>query len=231
MSLSREELAGKFLSMMSNGIVPIRLRRFPTLWIRCFLVAALRVFSLGASPNTFVTVLANGTMSLVDCRDRTRTVALWSYSPSQRMTISAACFNQTREHEVVFSYKTPCSLNVLDMRNTHYSIITGSKTPSLLSSISLNTGSLFPISLHPFFSSVVSSRLSDLGRIRRQLIGRQLHSHSSVHWNDTSSFSNGNGRRTVQVGWHCDSPVPSLSDFSLPLRSQRRCPVAANPRR
>lgn len=164
----------------------------------------------------------------MDCRDRARTVTLWSYSPSQRMTISAACLSQMREQEVVFSYKAPCSLNVIDMRNTHYSIITGSKTPSLLSSTSLSMGSLFPISLHPFFSSVVPPFFSDLGRIRCQLVGRQLCSHSPANWNDTSSFSKRGSRRTLQMGRNCDSPVPSLLGFSLALRSECRYAVASN---
>lgn len=228
--MSREEHVEKSLSIMSNEITPIRLRRFPTLWTPSFFVVASNLSSLGANPNTFITVLANGTLSLVDCRDRARTVTLWSYSPSQRKIVSGACFSQMREHEVVFSYKTPCSLNVIDMRNIHYSIITGSKSPSLLSSTSLSMGSLYPISLHPFFSSVVASFLSDLGRVRRYSVGRKLHSHPSAHGNDASPFPKRNNRRTVQVGWNCDASIPSLSGFSLSLRSQCSCAVPSNPR-
>lgn len=122
------------------------------------------------------------------------------------------------------------SLNVIDMRNIHYSIITGSKSPSLLSSTSLSMGSLYPISLHPFFSSVVASFLSDLGRVRRYSVGRKLHSHPSAHGNDASPFPKRNNRRTVQVGWNCDASIPSLSGFSLSLRSQCSCAVPSNPR-
>ena len=92
---------------------------------------------------------------MLDCRTRTKTVTLWALDSPKRKSISAMVMDPEKEQEVVFSYKSPCTLNIVDMRNTHYSAITGKKSPQLLSSISLiPPPSSFPLSLHPFFSTV-----------------------------------------------------------------------------
>lgn len=92
---------------------------------------------------------------MLDCRTRTKTVTLWSLDSPKRRSISAIMIDPEKEQEVVFSYKSPCTLNIVDIRNTHYSAITGKKSPELFSSLSLSTpSSSFPLSLHPFFSTV-----------------------------------------------------------------------------
>ena len=96
----------------------------------------------------------DGVLKMLDCRTRTKTVTLWALDSPKRKSISAMMIDP--EQEVVFCYKSPCTLNIVDMRNTHYSAITGKKSPQLLSSISLiPPSSSFPLSLHPFFSTVV----------------------------------------------------------------------------
>lgn len=111
---------------------------------------------LGGNENCYIVAQGDGVLKMLDCRTRTKTAVLWTMDSPKRKSIGALMIDTEKENEIVFSYKSPCTLNIVDMRNTHYSAITGKKSPQLLSSVVLlPSSSSFPLSLHPFFSTVV----------------------------------------------------------------------------
>ena len=71
--------------------------------------------------------------------------------------------DEAKPNELLVCYQSPCSLDVLDVRNTRFSTITGKKSPLLVQSTPLHLPeNAIPLSLQPFFSSEdVVATLSD----------------------------------------------------------------------
>ena len=66
--------------------------------------------------------------------------------------------DEAKPNELLVCYQSPCSLDVLDVRNTRFSTITGKKSPLLVQSTPLHLPeNAIPLSLQPFFSSVCIS--------------------------------------------------------------------------
>ena len=111
----------------------------------------LKKWELGEQASTcYMVALGNGVLRLIDCREPQHFSTTWALEYTQRRSIGCMTFGGS--NEVIFTYKKPNTLNIVDLRKTNYSSITGKKTPVLLSSATLTCAC--PLSLDPFFTEV-----------------------------------------------------------------------------
>lgn len=109
-------------------------------------------------PSCYVVAQGNGAIELLDCREPRRSPPpSWVLEHSKKRTIG--CMTLGKAHELIFTYKNLNTLNVVDMRKTTYSPITGKQSPTFLSSVDLSVPT--PLSLYyPFFTKVSQCLLS-----------------------------------------------------------------------